>query len=418
MRNNRFTKKILAAFAGTLCVFSASAAQIQTEKMMNENDSVPEISAFPLGEPNAAYARYFTGRSWLANLTKLAETTNVPIANVTFEPACRNNWHSHTGGQILIAVGGRGFYQEKGKPARLLLPGDVAEIPPNVVHWHGAAPDSWFSHLAITCNPQTNENTWLEPVDDAQYRAATADYAAGVPADTPLAQTDPDLAKILADFVGNDVPAHSAAIDDKTRAMVSLASCLAQHAVGEYSRLLRVALSSGVSPIEIKEILYQATPYVGIAKVLDFVPATNAFFAENGIALPLPSQATTSPETRFEKGLEKQLALFGERIRANRGNAPADTKHIQDFLSANCFGDFVARSGLDDGTRELLTFSMLISLGGCEPQVKGHIAGNLAAGNDREKLIAVVTQLVPYNGYPRTLNALACIDEVVPATAE
>ena len=96
-------------------------------------------------------------------------------SNVTFEPACRNNWHRHTGGQLLIAVGGVGFYQERGKKARKLLPGDVVEIPPDVDHWHGAAPESWFSHLAIECNPEKNKNTWLEPVSDADYRKATAE---------------------------------------------------------------------------------------------------------------------------------------------------------------------------------------------------------------------------------------------------
>ena len=94
---------------------------------------------------------------------------NVPMFNVTFEPNCRNNWHTHTGGQILIAVGGVGYYQERGKSARRLLPGDVVEIAPNIEHWHGASPDSWFSHIAVECNPQTNKNTWLEPVSDEEY---------------------------------------------------------------------------------------------------------------------------------------------------------------------------------------------------------------------------------------------------------
>lgn len=105
-------------------------------------------SPFPLGEENVAYSKYFSGNSYLARLTKDGKL-GVPIANVTFAPGCRNNWHSHTGGQILITVGGVGYYQEKGKPAQMLKPGDVVEIAPNVVHWHGAAPDSWFSHLAI-----------------------------------------------------------------------------------------------------------------------------------------------------------------------------------------------------------------------------------------------------------------------------
>ncbi len=134
---------------------------------------VPYISAFPTGHENSAYAQYFSGKSYLAQLTKDANL-NVPVANVTFEPGCRNNWHSHTGGQILIAVGGVGYCQERGKAARKLLPGDIAEIPPDAVHWHGAAHDSWFSHLAVECNPKTNRNTWLEPVSDSEYETATA----------------------------------------------------------------------------------------------------------------------------------------------------------------------------------------------------------------------------------------------------
>ncbi|MDO4551330.1 MAG: carboxymuconolactone decarboxylase family protein [Planctomycetia bacterium] len=131
-------------------------------------------SSFPLGKENTAYAQYFIGKSYLAPLTK-DERLNVPVANVTFEPGCRNNWHKHTGGQMLIAVGGVGYYQERGKAAQRLVPGDVVEIPPDVDHWHGAAPDSWFAHLAVTCNPQTNKTTWLESVSDEDYQAATSE---------------------------------------------------------------------------------------------------------------------------------------------------------------------------------------------------------------------------------------------------
>ena len=136
-------------------------------------DSIPEnLSAFPVGGPNPPVnSKFFIGQSYLAQLTK-EKSLNCPIYNVTFEPGCRNNWHSHTGGQILIAVGGKGLYQERGKEARLLMPGDIVEIVPNVEHWHGATPDSWFSHLAIECNPQTNKNTWLEAVDDTWYLKA------------------------------------------------------------------------------------------------------------------------------------------------------------------------------------------------------------------------------------------------------
>lgn len=134
-----------------------------------------------------------------------------------------------------------------------------------------------------------------------------------------------------------------------------------------------------------------------------------------GVALPLAPQATTSPGDRFEKGLAVQRAIFGAaNIDAMRAAAPDGQRHFQDFLSANCFGDYMTRGGLDEPMRELVTFSILISLGGCEPQVRRHIAGNVRVGNDKRKLLAVVTQLLPWIGYPRTLNAIGCLNEVLP----
>ncbi|WP_418661485.1 carboxymuconolactone decarboxylase family protein [Bacteroides ilei] len=124
---------------------------------------------FPIGEPNTAYARYFTGNSYLAPIS----SEQVSIANVTFEPGCRNNWHIHHatkgGGQMLIGVAGRGWYQEEGKPAVEILPGTVIHIPANVKHWHGAATDSWFAHLAFEISGENTNNEWLEPVTDELY---------------------------------------------------------------------------------------------------------------------------------------------------------------------------------------------------------------------------------------------------------
>lgn len=123
---------------------------------------------FGLGNPNEAYAQYFIGQSYLNPLT----TERLGVANVTFEPGCRNNWHiHHKGGQILLVTAGRGWYQEFGQPARELHPGDVVNIPPEVKHWHGAAADSWFCHVAIEVPAEGSSNEWLEPVDDEQYAA-------------------------------------------------------------------------------------------------------------------------------------------------------------------------------------------------------------------------------------------------------
>ena len=129
--------------------------------------------AFGLGEPNVNFAQYFTGNSYLDPLTNSKET--VFVANVTFEPGCRNNWHIHHakkgGGQLLICVDGEGWYQEEGKPARSLKPGDVVTIPTEVKHWHGAKKDSWFSHLAVEVPGEECSNEWCETVSDEQYES-------------------------------------------------------------------------------------------------------------------------------------------------------------------------------------------------------------------------------------------------------
>lgn len=121
---------------------------------------------FALGQPNDAYAQYFVGQSYLNPL----DIQSLSISNVTFEPGCRNHWHiHHKGGQILLVTDGRGYYQEWGKPARELKPGDVVDIPPEVKHWHGAAKDSWFAHVAIAVPAKDASNEWLEAVSDEEY---------------------------------------------------------------------------------------------------------------------------------------------------------------------------------------------------------------------------------------------------------
>ncbi|HEY3298118.1 MAG TPA: carboxymuconolactone decarboxylase family protein [Armatimonadota bacterium] len=228
-----------------------------------------------------------------------------------------------------------------------------------------------------------------------------------------LKMTDPELIEVFDNFAFDEVTGYGK-LDTRTRLMVILASMIASQAVGEYKVMLGGALNVGVTPIEVKEIVYQSVPYVGMAKVFDFLHATNEVLESRGITLPLEGQSTTSPETRFEKGLEVQKSIFGETIDKMYKESPEDQIHIQRYLSANCFGDYLTRNGLDTRARELLTFSMLLSLGGCEPQLKGHIQGNVNIGNDKEILLSAVTQLLPYVGYPRALNAIRCLNEVIP----
>jgi 4-carboxymuconolactone decarboxylase len=229
-----------------------------------------------------------------------------------------------------------------------------------------------------------------------------------------LKVTDPELVGIFDNCAFGEV-IEAAEMDVRLRLMVQLAALIACQAVNEYRVMLGGALNVGVTPVQAKEILYQAIPYVGMARTFDFLHAANEVFKERGIALPLSAQTTTTAQTRFDKGLETQKRIFGDRSKASAAQSPADLEHIPRFLSANCFGDYYTRHGLDLQTRELLTFAILASLGGCEPQLTAHVAGNLAMGNDRQTLIATVTQLLPFIGYPRILNAIKVINEAAPA---
>lgn len=225
--------------------------------------------------------------------------------------------------------------------------------------------------------------------------------------------TDPEFAEFFENFSQNEV-AHYGKLKPKTRLQIILASAIATQSLNLYKIMLEKALDNEVTPVEAKEIVYQAVPYAGYARVYDFINATNEILEKRGVKLPLPTQATTSRTTRFEKGLALQKSIFGEQIDKMREETPQNQKHIQDYLSANCFGDYYTRNGLDVKTRELLTYAMLISLGGADAQVRGHIQGNLNSGNDKEVLLEATTQLLPFIGYPRTLNALSALNEIIP----
>jgi 4-carboxymuconolactone decarboxylase len=229
-----------------------------------------------------------------------------------------------------------------------------------------------------------------------------------------LAVTDPELIETFDNFAFDEVLRHGN-LDARTRLMVQLASMIASQALREYRVILGAALTAGVTPIEVKEIVYQAVPYVGMAKVFDFIHATNDVLTERGVELPLPPQSTTTPGNRAENGLAVEKQIVGsDLVEKLYASSPEDQLHIQHYLSANCFGDYYTRTGIDIPTRELLTLSMLVSLGGCDAQVKGHVAANLNVGNNRARLIDVLTQLLPFIGYPRTLNGLKCLNEVAP----
>lgn len=135
---------------------------------MDKYKNLSESVIFPKGEKIAN--DYFTGSVWLEMLVSNDTIFNCPIGNVTFAPGARNNWHKHPGGQVLLVTGGKGYYREEGKPVQVIKEGDVVKILPNVKHWHGATPDTWLAHIAISTNPQKGDAEWLEPVTDEEYK--------------------------------------------------------------------------------------------------------------------------------------------------------------------------------------------------------------------------------------------------------
>ncbi len=224
--------------------------------------------------------------------------------------------------------------------------------------------------------------------------------------------TDGEYFELFHNFLYDEVLSNST-LSDRSNMLVILSTLIVNQSINEYKRMVEAALNLQVTPEEIKEVLYQATPYAGYAKVVDFIDATNEVFSEHNVKLPLSKQGTTTRDNRMEKGLEKQYEYNGrDRIDAMRNNAPADQKHFYDFLAGYCFGDFYTRGALDDRDRELITFCFIASLRGCESQLMSHVNANLKVGNTKETLIGAITVLCPYVGFPRTLNALKIVNDV------
>ena len=197
-----------------------------------------------------------------------------------------------------------------------------------------------------------------------------------------LWENDKEFAERFAEFALNEVVSQNQ-LDEKTRFLAILATLLG----------------------------CQATAYLGMGRVFPFLQATNDVLTQEGVTLPLPPQATTTLENRREAGTQSQVDIFGEGMQDFWRSGPEESRHINRWLAANCFGDYYTRTGLDTRQREMITFCFLAAQGGCEPQLTSHAAANLRVGNDKAFMIQVLSQCLPYIGYPRSLNALRCLND-------
>lgn len=229
--------------------------------------------------------------------------------------------------------------------------------------------------------------------------------------DISLKETDPEFIDIITHFSQEEVIKVSK-LTEKEQMLCILSVLLGTQGMGEFKNMVHAALNIHIKPVAIKEVIYQATAYLGISRTYDFLIEANKIMEIHGILLPLEKQSTTNLETRFEKGLNKQVSLFGSDMEKRQTEGPILRRNINRWLASNCFGDYYTRYGLNDQEREMITFCFILSQGGCENQLRGHTVGNINVGNDIEKLYSVIEQCMPYIGYPRSLNAMNIVDEI------
>lgn len=325
---------------------------------------------YPMGEKNEAFAQYFIGQSYLS-VVSFNKELNVPVFNVTFEPSCRNNWHKHAGGQMLIATAGIGYYQERGKQARRLYPGDVVEILPNVEHWHGAAPESWFAHLAIECNPgREGGTTWLEAVNDKEYLKVCNDAK-------------------------NIFEKENTVLSSRQKAIVSLGNHTAQGNLFMLRQAIEEAFKENMTVNEVKELLVQAYAYCGFPRSLRALTALDELLKERqskGIKDNWGKECSDIKDKRdkYLRGAEMLENLSGVSKDAPKGAYAVLAPVIDTFLKEHLFCDIFERDLLSYKDRELFTVSMLAGLGGVEPMAMGHMAMCLHIGITPEQLNALL----------------------------
>ena len=232
--------------------------------------------------------------------------------------------------------------------------------------------------------------------------------------ESSLSTTDPDFAAMRDRLIYGEITDHGT-LNDKQRALITLVVLTSGQTLEDLKTHVDAALRVGVTPVEIKEAMYQCAPYIGFPKTEAALKIVNEAFRAKNIPLPVESQSTVTESSRYADGLRVQKSIFGDGIDKMHQTAPANQLPIvQNYLSAFCFGDVYTRKGLDLKTREILTFSIISALGGCDSQVRSHVQGNAAVGNSKENLIDALAQSLPYIGFPRTLNALACVNAVIP----
>ncbi len=225
--------------------------------------------------------------------------------------------------------------------------------------------------------------------------------------------TDSEFMRILQRFIFGEV-CYVGSLDNRMRELVTITVLTVKQALPQLKAHVGACLNVGISPVEIRETVYQCAPFIGFPVTLNAIAAMDEVFATRGISLPLENCETVNEQTRYEKGLALQKPVYGDEIAERYGWLPEDfSKNIPIWLTELCFSDFFTRKGLDGKTRELLTVVILASMGGADMQVRSHVAGALKAGSTAEEIVCALSHAMPYMGFPRLFNALNVAKDVL-----
>jgi 4-carboxymuconolactone decarboxylase len=259
---------------------------------------------------------------------------------------------------------------------------------------------------AQVSNTQSNQSSG----DTGRIARSNKKYQELFGVQTVMSSSDPELMSILQRFIFGEV-FYLGNLNDKTRELITITALTTNQTLPQLKMHTNAALNVGVTPIQIREIVYQLAPFIGYPKVLNALDTINKVFKSKGIKLPLQNETTVADSQRFEKGKEIQYPLYGEGMKQNMKDLPGEfAEAIPKILTESCFGDFYTRGGLDTKTRELMIFCALATLG-ADRQLASHAIGNMKVGNDKETLISAMVQCYPYIGFPRIANAIYAIKE-------
>ena len=262
----------------------------------------------------------------------------------------------------------------------------------------------WQASAQVPANQKTGDSASMNRIDRAKQK-----YQELFGPQTVATSSDPELMNILQRFIFGEV-FYIGNLDDKTRELITITVLATNQTLPQLKAHTNAALNIGVTPIEIREVVYQTAPFIGFPKVLNALDTINEVFKSRNIELPLENKGTVTESERLEKGNEQQYPLYGNAMKQNMQDLPGEfAEVIPRILTELCFGDLYTRDGLDIKTRELIIFCALAALGGTERQMASHAVGNLKVGNSKETLLSAMVHCFPYIGFPRVSNAINVI---------